>query len=96
MKDASAIRANAAMGLGLGNLGNDEGTRRDESRRRSEGAAVLLPRMDERRTRVSALEHTTGGGILGIEADYCGELPHNLSFWLTIKAISIGNIPLHS
>ena len=85
MKDASAIRANAAMGLGPGNLGSEEGIRRDESRRMSEG-----------RTWVSLLEHTTGGGILDIGVGCCGELPHDLSFWLSSKAISIGRIPPHS
>ena len=67
MRDARAIRARAAVGLG--NLGNEEGVRRDESRRRREGATGLLPRMDEGQTWVSLLEHTTGGGILDFGAE---------------------------
>ena len=91
MKDARAIRARAAMGLGLGNLGN-EGFRRDESLLRSEEATAPSPRMDEARTQVALLEHMTGGGILGIKAGCCGELPHKYSFWLNRKTTSAGTI----
>ena len=70
MMDASAIRARAAMGLG--DLRSDEGFRRAESRRRSEGAA--LPRMDDARSYASLSEHMTGGGILSIGVGCCGEL----------------------
>ena len=69
MRDASAIRARAAVGLGPGSLGNEDGVRRDVSRRRREGVAGLSPRMDAAWTWVSLLEHTTGGGILGIGVD---------------------------
>ncbi len=69
MRDARAIRARAAVGLGPGSLGSEEGVRRDVSRRRREEATGLSPRMDEGRMWVSLLEHTTGGGILGIGVD---------------------------
>ena len=43
--DSVATSASAAMGLG--DLRSAEGLRRDESRRMSEEAAALLPRMDD-------------------------------------------------
>lgn len=60
MKDANAIRARAAMGFGLGNLGS-EGLRRDESRLRSEDAISL---------RRFIRTYEWGGGILIIRSDY--------------------------
>ena len=89
IREARAIRASAAVGLGPGSLRSDEGVRRDESRRRREEATGLSPRVDEGRGRVALLEHTTGGGILGIGADWRGELPHKLSSRLSRKAISV-------
>ena len=90
MREARAIRASAAVGLGPGSLRSDEGVRRDESRRRREEEATgLSPRVDEGRAQAFLLEHTTGGGILGIGADWRGELPHKLSSRLSRKAISV-------
>ena len=60
MRDASAIRASAAMGLG--DLRSEDGFRRAESRRRSEEAAAALPRVDEGWAGVISLEHIIGGG----------------------------------
>lgn len=91
MRDARAIRASAAVGLGPGSLRSDEGVRRDESRRRREEEATgLSPRVDEGRAQALLLEHTTvGGDILGIGADWRGELPHKVSSRLSRKAISV-------
>ena len=85
--DSVATSASAAMGLG--DLRREDGFRRDESRRRSDEAAPPLPRVDEGRAGVISLEHMTGGGILSIGADDCGELLHELSSRLSRKAISV-------
>ena len=66
MREASAIRASAAVGLGPGSLRSEEGFRRDESRRRREEEATgLSPRVDAGRAQALLLEHTTGGGYFG-------------------------------
>ena len=90
MREARAIRASAAAGLGPGSLRSDEGVRRDESRRRREEEATgLSPRVDAGRAQALLLEHTTGGGILDIGADWRGELLHKRSSRLSRKAISV-------
>ena len=90
IREARAIRASAAVGLGRGSLRSEEGVRRDASRRRREEEATgLSPRVDEGRAQASLLEHTTGGGILDIGADWRGELPHKRSSRLSRKAISV-------
>lgn len=61
MRDARAIRASAATGLGLGNLRN-EGFRRDESLGRSEETMGLYPRIDETRTQAFLIRTYAGGG----------------------------------
>ena len=96
MKDARAIRARAAMGLGLWKLRGAEGLRRAESRRRNEEAAAL-PRVDEGRASAFSLEHMAGGGILSIGVGCCGELFHKLSSLAESQSdLGVGIITTHS